>query len=517
MANVLILADDVIQKNSSEETLKMFSKFIDQSKSGIVVVDVTYLLTIDWIDTTSLLVIPNVSIQKNESTVKLPTELGKIIGKYIELGGQVFNFNSEHFLISDTIDLSELNTYLKQAEYHKNQTETTLIQSNLTGDKKVHLTYGKNIFGFNRLNKPKTISSLAIHHECLTDRAAIVECKVGKKGGKIILFGVPIIFESCANDIQNKTRRKLEETQLNRTMLVRAILSRFNLPINTSNENKPQYGLKIHTPRKYIMIYQHPTIKFAYEETVKTFMPHINFNKIGVRIVDCTFINKYQNWEKEAVAVVLPGGIGSTHYYDTLGKESGNNGNVRIRQFVRNGGAYIGFGSGGYYGATHTEFAKGKPYEKIRAGELGFFEGVARGPIGDFPTKKIMTVTFRNAKLSFYYFGGCCFEENSNKKPIKTVASARYTNNSLALLILNVGKGKALLCGPYAQYNSTATFLLTDTDKNTESLRNELDKTHEARKVFFADTFKKLGIQQESRKDKKFEQNFITEPQRQLS
>ena len=80
-------------------------------------------------------------------------------------------------------------------------------------------------------------------------------------------------------------------------------------------------------------------------------------------------------WIPTCAAIVFPGGA-DQGYCSTLNGA----GNRRIRQFVENGGLYIGFCAGGYYGSKRCEFEVGNKILKVIGDrELGFYPGVARG------------------------------------------------------------------------------------------------------------------------------------------
>ena len=81
-------------------------------------------------------------------------------------------------------------------------------------------------------------------------------------------------------------------------------------------------------------------------------------------------------WKDSCRLLVMPGGRDSP-YVDRLQGV----GNRAIRNFVRNGGSYLGICAGGYYGTSFVEFAKGDPLlEVIGSRELAFFPGMAQGP-----------------------------------------------------------------------------------------------------------------------------------------
>ena len=76
--------------------------------------------------------------------------------------------------------------------------------------------------------------------------------------------------------------------------------------------------------------------------------------------------------------LVMPGGRDLPYCWRLNGE-----GNDKIREFVRNGGSYLGLCAGGYYGASYVRFAEGDPaavMEVVGPRELKFYPGVAWGP-----------------------------------------------------------------------------------------------------------------------------------------
>ena len=73
--------------------------------------------------------------------------------------------------------------------------------------------------------------------------------------------------------------------------------------------------------------------------------------------------------------LIIPGGADRPYHAKLSGKGCNN-----IKKFVSEGGMYLGFCAGSYFGCAKIEFAKGKPIEVIEDRELGFFPGIARGP-----------------------------------------------------------------------------------------------------------------------------------------
>ena len=93
-----------------------------------------------------------------------------------------------------------------------------------------------------------------------------------------------------------------------------------------------------------------------------------------VREVDARALLNEQ-WEERASLVAIPGGA-DIPYMRALNGE----GNRRIRQFVEEGGLYLGICAGGYYGSSAIEFEKGNRLEVCGKRELSFFPGMAVGP-----------------------------------------------------------------------------------------------------------------------------------------
>ena len=81
-------------------------------------------------------------------------------------------------------------------------------------------------------------------------------------------------------------------------------------------------------------------------------------------------------WRDSCRLLVMPGGRDSPYVERLQGV-----GNRMIKDFVRNGGSYLGICAGGYYGTSFVEFAKGDPFLEVTGTrELAFFPGMARGP-----------------------------------------------------------------------------------------------------------------------------------------
>lgn len=82
----------------------------------------------------------------------------------------------------------------------------------------------------------------------------------------------------------------------------------------------------------------------------------------------------HSDWEVGCDMLCMPGGADLPYCAALNGR-----GNVRIKRFVEQGGAYLGICAGAYYGSARCEFEEGTQMEVVGERELAFFSGVARG------------------------------------------------------------------------------------------------------------------------------------------
>jgi len=174
-------------------------------------------------------------------------------------------------------------------------------------------------------------------------------------------------------------------------------------------------------------------------------------------------------WEPSCAAIVFPGGR-DLGYARALN----GHGNERIKTFVRNGGAYIGFCAGAYYASQRCEFEVGHPeLEVIGSRELGFFPGTFRGGafkgfsynsergamaaplyVDDVAWGDGGHVDFPN-RLTCYYNGGGVFIDADKMRDQGVEVLAEYEG------ILNVplGDSECQAAAVYCQVESGAAIL----------------------------------------------------------
>ena len=175
-------------------------------------------------------------------------------------------------------------------------------------------------------------------------------------------------------------------------------------------------------------------------------------------------------WSFTCAMIVFPGGA-DLGYCHALNGE----GNRKILQFVRAGGAYLGLCAGGYYGSKRCEFEVGdKKMEVVGPRELAFFPGTCRGCAfkgfvyhSEAGAKAVRlnvekgTLTGENLPDSFrsYYNGGGVFVDAGKHKNCGVEVLASFEKDldvdgddgKAAVIYCKVGEGGAVLSGPHPE------------------------------------------------------------------
>lgn len=167
-------------------------------------------------------------------------------------------------------------------------------------------------------------------------------------------------------------------------------------------------------------------------------------------------------WVKNAALFVMPGGA-DIPYCESLNTK----GNQGIQTFVQEGGAYLGFCAGAYYGSKQVEFAVGTPLEVVENRELAFFPGVAEGPTlvpWDDKTnagaeaallqwKEPHSPFPMNQTFITYFNGGCHFIKADTYPHVTILANYLTTSPPKAAIIeIAVGKGRVILSGVHCEF-----------------------------------------------------------------
>jgi biotin--protein ligase len=165
---------------------------------------------------------------------------------------------------------------------------------------------------------------------------------------------------------------------------------------------------------------------------------------------------------------VIPGGADLPYC-----KAFNGEGNRKISRYVRQGGSFIGFCAGGYYGSKRCEFEVGNGrLEVVGSRELGFFPGTCRGAAFkgfEYASEKgarasALAVKEMGEKKAYsfrpYFNGGGVFTdaEKFQDRGVEILASYEEDldveageGKKAAVVYCKVGDGGAILTGPHPE------------------------------------------------------------------
>lgn len=162
-------------------------------------------------------------------------------------------------------------------------------------------------------------------------------------------------------------------------------------------------------------------------------------------------------WESTCSLFVMPGGR-DLPYLSALGDAI----ILRIKNFIQEGGSYLGICAGAYFASRKIEFEKGRiDYEIVQDRPLGLFPGTARGSVypnftygteaGACAAKLIAEIPEKTI-VNCYFNGGCQFDLEEHGENWNIVG--RYSlNGEPAIVTFLFGKGRVLLSGVHPEYD----------------------------------------------------------------
>lgn len=181
---------------------------------------------------------------------------------------------------------------------------------------------------------------------------------------------------------------------------------------------------------------------------LETFFEHQNVTTKRIYAADLNA----DTWNKDADAVIFPGGY-SYNYQLAITLDAVD----ELRNYVSNGGAYIGICAGAYFASKTVEWEGGSyPYE------LALFDGTATGSlnyIAPWPEYKMTQLTLNkdnpinsdsDNSLSVLYYGGPILTPNTGVE-VNTVATWDDANNTAAIINFEYDDGRVLLLGPHLE------------------------------------------------------------------
>jgi biotin--protein ligase len=204
-----------------------------------------------------------------------------------------------------------------------------------------------------------------------------------------------------------------------------------------------------------------------------------------------------RGWNRKTRLLIFPGGRDMPYHRALKGV-----GNQRIREFVEEGGKFLGICAGAYYGSASIQFEPGGSLEVIAARELQFFPGTARGPaygLGEFRYRSLQGAKMArlhcgspSCSAASYYNGGCAFVEPERHEGVGVLA--RYSDiegQPAALVHCPVGEGAAILCGVHPEYSAAFPSLQ---EHLSASLLSALHAIEAERRMLFRLVLQKLGV-----------------------
>ncbi|OLY78285.1 Biotin-protein ligase [Smittium mucronatum] len=249
-----------------------------------------------------------------------------------------------------------------------------------------------------------------------------------------------------------------------------------------------------------------------------------------------------ESWEDSTFLLVIPGGRDAFYNRDLGGIAA-----MKIRNYVRNGGKYLGFCGGGYFGCSRVLFEPNSPLEIIGDRPLGFYPGVCKGAAypgfnyNNEEKSKVIQISveksaFKQQKMSewmsesdieyhdVYYNGGGYFADsdylgndllyeidmdNFNddiRKSYYTQVLCRYPSDvsdpenrtinvegAAAIVACQYGKGIAVLTGVHIEF-SYKVFISPTNSLLPQDQLNRLKSSERSRQKLFISILHYLGL-----------------------
>lgn len=212
-----------------------------------------------------------------------------------------------------------------------------------------------------------------------------------------------------------------------------------------------------------------------------------SIHKIGFREL------KGGAWTKDAALLVMPGGA-DIPYAKYLSGE----GTTKIREFVEQGGSYLGICAGAYFASAKITFEAGTPLEVHGIRELKFFPGIAEGPVlapYDYNSNsgaRIAELRVKGSdKLVFSHFNGGCHFVDAEKIPEVTVHATYGKTGKAAIIEIKVRRGTVVLSGVHPEFSP---HLMNLEDPYLKPIGEKLAFHEETRKELMKGILGKLRI-----------------------
>lgn len=215
-------------------------------------------------------------------------------------------------------------------------------------------------------------------------------------------------------------------------------------------------------------------------------------------------------WMSKASALVFPGGADLPYVKECRTVIP------KIKDFVhRQGGLFIGFCAGGYFGCGRVEFSQGNLAMEVTGNrDLKFFPGIARGPAFDGfkynsedGARAVPLVLQDGTEFATYFNGGSLFVDADQYDNVEVLArygdspDVPYADSSsgteglgpAAVVLCTDGKGKALLTGPHPEFIPRLLQKSEDKDFVSRVVSVLIENEH-SRLKFLKDILTKAGL-----------------------
>lgn len=259
-----------------------------------------------------------------------------------------------------------------------------------------------------------------------------------------------------------------------------------------------------------VLVYNGPgttpgSVKHA-TETLRDFLePYYAVSTVSPKVLEV------EPWTSKTSAIVFPGGADLPYVKECHGIVMN-----KIKQFISNGGIYIGFCAGGYFGTSRVEFAKGDPVLEVSGPrDLKFYPGIGRGPAfngfqydSEVGARAARIMTCQGEELTNYYNGGGVFVDADLMQDQNVEVLAHYNQTTdvpfsdkdttdnikpAAVVLCQSGKGKVLLTGTHPEFIPR----ILERSKAHELLRpilSSLKKDDSKRKEFVRYILSRTGL-----------------------
>ncbi len=195
----------------------------------------------------------------------------------------------------------------------------------------------------------------------------------------------------------------------------------------------------------------------------------LNWKGVAYQEVNADTLNN-TDWGSHYQAICFPGGYA---YYYKLAIDS--NGIRRIKQFVQQGGGYLGICAGAYFASDSVVWEE----DGLLDYPLDLFDGVAIGAIDSITPWDGYTMTrvdlnlkhpinqFEPGSEMILYYGGPYFRKH-NGAQMDTVGTWQGYYDLPGIITCNYGQGRVLLMGPHPEIEE-------DSDRDSTTFADELD------------------------------------------